>query len=544
MATIPLSGGQASSLETTSAKPSREIVLEATANELVVAVVGHVGSGTSEIAEALRDLLEQEDLPGGSYQSVILKARKEIEDWATAVGEALPTSDRNDVGTTKDLQDLGDKMRAASNDASAVARALVRRVRSTRAEWLGSELVEGVAIAPDGKRRAYILDAIRNPAEVDLLRHVYQDAFVLIGVVCDERVRLQRIMKKYKNAGNADGEDLMRRDAKASSKFGKFGQRVTDAFHLSDFFIDNTSDRTIEGGTPNPEWNVSDHLSRLVKVVSHSEIVRPSTEETAMHHAYGAALRSACLSRQVGAALVDKTGNVVSTGTNEVPRAGGGVYGETFDTDHTDHVDDHRCAYRRLNGSDAFCSSTREQNALIERFIGEIPELKAAEGIRKQNLIQELRSSGVGDLLEFSRAVHAEMDALLSAGREGITTVGCRLFVTTYPCHYCARHIVSAGIDEVQFIEPYPKSRALDLHADSIQVSVQGWRPPSRDGKRVLFRPFVGVAPRMYRRAFMKDRELKDPIHGHIQQGAPDWGTPWHLRAVSYSDLEAKLAAS
>ena len=541
MATIPLPETKPNHISTLAPKPSREIVLEAAANEIIVAVVGHVGSGTSEIAEALHHLLGQEDLPGGKYDSVILKARREIEEWANAVGEDLPTSERNDVETTKCLQDLGDKMRSSSNDASAVARALVKRVRSTRAEKIGSELVDGVAVAPDGKRRAYILDAIRNPAEVDLFRHVYQDAFVLIGVVCDEKVRLKRIMDKYKNAGRADGEELMKRDAKASSKFG---QRVTDAFHLSDFFIDNTSARTLDGGAANPDWNVSDHLSRLVKIVSHSEIVRPSTEETAMHHAYGAALRSACLSRQVGAALVDKTGNVVSTGTNEVPRAGGGVYGETFDTDHTDHVDDHRCAYRQLNGAGPFCSSTIEQNSLIKRLIEEIPELNAADQMRKQLLINELRSSGVGDLLEFSRAVHAEMDALLSAGREGISTVGSRLFVTTYPCHYCARHIVSAGVDEVQFIEPYPKSRAIDLHADSIQVSVQNWLPPSRDGKRVLFRPFVGVAPRMYRRAFMKDRELKHPIHGHIQQGEPDWGTPWHLRAVSYSDLEAKLAGA
>ena len=504
-------------------------------------MVGHVGSGTSEIAEALQHLLGQDDLPGGSYEAVILKARKEIEEWATTVGETLPTSERNDLETTKGLQDLGDKMRLGSNDASAVARALVKRVRSTRAEKIGRELVQGVAVAPDGKRRAYILDAIRNPAEVDLLRHVYQDAFVLIGVVCDEKVRLKRIMDKYKNAGRADGEELMKRDAKASSKFG---QRVTDAFHLSDFFIDNTPDRTLDGGASNPDWNVSDYLSRLVKIVSHSEIVRPSTEETAMHHAYGAALQSACLSRQVGAALVDKTGNVVSTGTNEVPRAGGGVYGETFDTDHTDHVDDHRCAYRQLNGAAPFCSSTTEQNSLVKRLIEEIPELSAVDPIRKQVLISEIRSSGVGDLLEFSRAVHAEMDALLSAGREGISTVGSRLFVTTYPCHYCARHIVSAGVDEVQFIEPYPKSRATDLHADSIQAGVQNWIPPSREGKRVLFRPFVGVAPRMYRRAFMKDRELKHPMHGHLQQGDPDWGTPWHLRAVSYSDLEAKLAGA
>ena len=541
MATTSTSAIGAAQQTTISAKPSREIVLEATANELIVAVVGHVGSGTSEIAEALHNLLEEADLPGGPYEAEVLKARNEIEKWATEAEEALPTSDRNDLETTKSLQDLGDKMRVASIDASAVARALVKRIRSTRAEKIGSVLQAGVPIAPDGKRRAYILDAIRNPAEVDLLRHVYQDAFVLIGVVCDEKVRLQRIMEKYKNAGRTDGEDLMKRDAKAASRFG---QRVTDAFHLSDFFIDNTPDRTTDAGAANPDWNVNDHLSRLVKIVSHSEIVRPSTEETAMHHAYGAGLRSACLSRQVGAALVDSTGNVVATGTNEVPRAGGGVYGETFDTDHTDHVDDHRCAYRNLNGSGPFCSSTREQNSLIERFIEEIPELKATDGIRKQKLLLELRSSGVGDLLEFSRAVHAEMDALLSAGREGITTIGCRLFVTTYPCHYCARHIVSAGVDEVQFIEPYPKSRAIDLHADSIQVSVKDWSPPSRSGKRVLFRPFVGVAPRMYRRAFMKDRDLKNPMFGQLQQGEPDWGTPWHLRAVSYSDLEAKLAES
>lgn len=220
MATTSTSAIGAAQHATVSAKPSREIVLEAAANELIVAVVGHVGSGTSEIAEALHNLLEEADQPGGPYEAEVLKARNEIEQWATDAGEALPKSDRNDLETTKSLQDLGDKMRVASNDASAVARALVKRIRFTRAEKIGSELQAGVAIAPDGKRRAYILDAIRNPAEVDLLRHVYQDAFVLIGVVCDEKVRLQRIMEKYKNAGRTDGEDLMKRDAKATSRFG------------------------------------------------------------------------------------------------------------------------------------------------------------------------------------------------------------------------------------------------------------------------------------------------------------------------------------
>lgn len=520
-------------------RASRDVVLENAANEIVVAVVGHVGSGTSEVAQALKDLLENTSLPGGAYQAEVLKARQEIEEWAKESGQALPQSGPDDLSTTERLQDLGDFMRETSKDGSAVARALVRRIRATRAQKIGTALEKDVPVKPDGKRRAYILDAIRNPAEVHLLRHVYQDAFCLIGVVCEEGVRLQRLTAKYKNAGKADAEIFMKRDAKASSKLG---QRVSDAFHLADFFIDNTPARTLEDGSSNSEWDVSDHLSRLVKIINHSEVVRPSTEETAMHHAYSASLRSACLSRQVGAALLDSKGNVVATGSNEVPRAGGGVYGEAFDTDHNDHTDDHRCAYRKLGGHSPFCSSTKEQSILVEKLIAEIPELNELNPIRKKTLVQEIRQGGVGDLIEFSRAVHAEMDALMSAAREGITTIGTRLFVTTFPCHYCARHIVSAGVDEVQFIEPYPKSKATDLHADSIQLRATDWIPPSRGGKRVLFRPFVGVAPRMYRRAFVKDRELKDPVLGNFVMGQPDWGDAWLLRAASYSELETKLA--
>jgi deoxycytidylate deaminase len=111
----------------------------------------------------------------------------------------------------------------------------------------------------------------------------------------------------------------------------------------------------------------NEYLSRLVKIVSHSEIVRPSTEETAMHHAYGAACAVHAF-LGVGAALVDKTGNVVATGTNEVPRAGGGVYGENFDTDHNGHTHDHRCAYRRLNGADPFAVALRNRTLYREVY--------------------------------------------------------------------------------------------------------------------------------------------------------------------------------
>jgi deoxycytidylate deaminase len=287
---------------------------------------------------------------------------------------------------------------------------------------------------------------------------------------------------------------------------------------------------------PNPLWEVNDQLARLVDLLTAGKVIRPTASEFGMFHAYGAKMRSACLSRQVGAALLDKKGNLLSTGTNEVPRAGGGVYGGGFE-DHSDQdiPQDDRCVV-----TNKYCSSNRSQEIIIKEIIETIPELKAVSD--KPALIKSLKRTPIGRLLEFSRAVHAEMDALLSAARTGSTTIGTRLFVTTFPCHYCARHVVSAGVDEVQFIEPYPKSRALKLHGDAITTTVAEWVAPSGQSnktpgapRKVLFRPFTGVAPRLYRRVFMKDRNLKDDA-GNFQVGEAAWARG--LLRLSYQDIE------
>lgn len=517
-------------------KPAKAVLLDCTTNEVVFAVVGYVGSGTSEIASALKGLLEQEKLEGGKFDVEILKAREVISDWGMRNGHQPPTTPPNDLRTTSAFQDLGDKMRSGG-DHAIVARELVQKIRLTRAGRLGIANPGNEAVQPDGARRAYILDSIRHPAEVELLRHVYQDSFVLVGIVCDTKMRLQRVTKKYSNAGQADAEKFMARDARAKEKFG---QRVSDAFHMADFFVDNTVDRFIEGGEPNEDWDINEKLSRLIKIMTASEVVRPEMSETAMHEAYGAALRSACLSRQVGAALLDQKGVVISTGTNEVPRSGGGVYGVSFsdDDDEEDHDHDHRCAYRKIG---RFCSNTKEQNTIIDELISDIPELRTLGSTRKSALKDELRDGRIGDLLEFSRAVHAEMDAIIAAARKGSSTIGAKLFVTTFPCHYCARGIVAAGIDEVQYVEPYPKSHALAQHADSITVDAKD-RKLVKGRRKVLFRPFSGVAPRLYRRAFLKDRDLKNSKTGEFKIGVPEWGTPWQIHRASYVELEAALA--
>ncbi|MBX9826696.1 MAG: deoxycytidylate deaminase [Xanthobacteraceae bacterium] len=397
--------------------PSKAVVRDHASNEFVFAVVGHVGSGTTKVATSLRDLL----LTGPAaetFDTEIIKARELIEAWAQENGHPPPAQEPGSLKTTVDYQNLGDAMRKEGDHAS-VARRAIQRIRQLRAKKQGVEDLGDQPIVPDGTRRAYIIDSIRHPAEVELLRRLYRDAFVLIGVVCDAKVRLERLhSEKYKAAGKDDIEKFMDRDSLASETYG---QRVSDAFHMADYFVDNTAPQYLEDGSPNiKDWDINDNLSRLMKIITHSELVRPSMAETAMHEAYGASLRSACLSRQVGAALIGADGNVIGTGANEVPKAGGGVYGEALGR----REEDYRCAFR---ASGKYCSNTVEQNKIIDELFESVPELKNLDAITKNSRKLEMRQSRVGDLIEFSRAVHAEMDALFSAARKGASTVGTRL---------------------------------------------------------------------------------------------------------------------
>ncbi|MDE0349799.1 MAG: anti-phage dCTP deaminase [Gammaproteobacteria bacterium] len=502
------------------------------AHELVFAVVGPVGSGTSQIASDLNELLE----PRG-FKSNILKAREVIE--AEARPQFPPRATPFQIAHA--LQDAGDQLRKSSNDNAVVAVGLVELIRKKRAEIQGDKIEPSVAVEPDGSRHAYILDSIRHPEEVELLRRVYQDAFCLIGVFCEESERLQRLTEKFsQGAGKDDILSFMGRDENAPETYG---QQVSDAFHLSDYFVDNTVRRIQPAAgrrENNPDWDVPDQLGRLVEILTRGEIVRPSPNEMGMFHAYGARMRSSCLSRQVGAALLDRSGTLIATGTNEVPRAGGGLCGSNSSAHHST---DFRC-----HAHNGFCTNTMEQNRIREELIESVrstlkpndEELTALEG--------QIGRSPIGQLLEFSRSVHAEMDALLSAGRNGIPTVATKLFVTTFPCHNCARHIVAAGVEEVQYIEPYLKSKAIPLHGDAIVTDRRQWISPFADNQgagdpNVLFRPFIGVAPRLYRRAFLERKPLKDPQTGYmVDRGGRDEKYPrTEILKVSYPQVEAYL---
>lgn len=70
----------------------------------------------------------------------------------------------------------------------------------------------------------------------------------------------------------------------------------------------------------------------------------------------------------------------------------------------------------------------------------------------------------VGHLMEDGhcvRTVHAEQNAIASAARAGIMTVGTCLYTTMAPCRSCAMLLLTAGIDRVVAGYSYQNSAGL-----------------------------------------------------------------------------------
>ncbi len=260
-----------------------------------------------------------------------------------------------------------------------------------------------------------------------------------------------------------------------------------------------------------------------------------------MFMAYASAARSAQLGRQVGAAIATPEGDVIAVGMNEVPSPRGGLYWEGDEDDSRDHkktVDSNfqhrnqivKSIIKRLNGklltARRLSAVLREILKIMEPNLGEsglnkrsreILQSLPDKGATSSEISTSVHDSDLKEITEYGRAVHGEMDALLCCARLGISVRGKHLFVTTFPCHNCTRHIVAAGIRKVYYIEPYPKSKALDLHSDAICFDE---KEAAKFGK-VPFLPFVGVGPRRYLDLFSLELSSGRRVERKNKRGEP-----------------------
>lgn len=67
--------------------------------------------------------------------------------------------------------------------------------------------------------------------------------------------------------------------------------------------------------------------------------------------------------------------------------------------------------------------------------------------------------------------IHAEMNALMFAAKNGIPVNGCTLYVTHQPCDDCMKNISQSGIVRVVYLNKYNKTSEDSLTRDGVIVS-------------------------------------------------------------------------
>lgn len=54
-----------------------------------------------------------------------------------------------------------------------------------------------------------------------------------------------------------------------------------------------------------------------------------------------------------------------------------------------------------------------------------------------------------------AEVIHAELNCLLKAAREGVSTIGSTVYTTLAPCLHCSAMLASAGVTRVLYSEDY-----------------------------------------------------------------------------------------
>ncbi|RAW96416.1 cytidine deaminase [Photorhabdus sp. S8-52] len=469
-------------------------------SEIVIGLVGAVGTDLDIIKDSITQKLN-----AFRYDVQEIRISSEI------------ISVLRDIPSTKDnyeriscLMSEGNYLREISQDNSILALAAVAEINKRR------EKKRFLSIP--SIRRAYIIHSLKHPDEVNALREIYANGFFLIGVYTSEFQRLRNLTVD-KCIDEVKARELINRD---SDEGNKWGQHTRDTYELSDFFVSYDGNKN---RTDNNIW-------RILDLIFGNPYVTPTFDEYAMFMAFSASLRSGDLSRQVGAVLT-KDKSIISTGANDVPRFGGGLYWPDYVGDIIEDAENGR-DYKI--GED---SNAKQKRLIIEDILKDIVDEK--KEVFKEYLLQ----SKIKDITEYGRVVHAEMEAILACARSNISTHNGILYCTTFPCHNCAKHIVASGIRRVVYIEPYPKSKAFDFHVDSISTP----EDESSDNK-VIFEPFVGVGPRCFFNLFSTNLGIGYKIKRKNKDGKvikwyrKDGRLRMKMLSLSYIEKETESAAN
>ncbi len=274
--------------------------------ELFLGLAAAVGTNLQTVVTKIIQALQS--VRYGCHEIKLANLIRELPDYRAALIDE--PADKHIDSHMKQGNEL--RKNAGRNDALAVlAIGEIKRIRQESG-------------ATDGKapgRHAYIFRSLKHPEEVATLRRIYGGAFYLVAAYSPHDQRRDNLAPRIARSKNeaqttnffSEAEGLILRDQQELDL--PYGQNLRDTYHRADVFLDTTDENTLAAS-----------VSRFIELVFGNTFHTPSRSEYAMFHAKAAALRSSELGRQVGAAISRENGDIIAVGTNEVPRAGGGLY--------------------------------------------------------------------------------------------------------------------------------------------------------------------------------------------------------------------------
>ncbi|UYO43173.1 hypothetical protein KQX63_17535 [Rhodopseudomonas palustris] len=291
-------------------------------------------------------------------------------------------------------------------------------------------------------RRRFVIDAFRNPFEVEYFKRRYAEFYLICLYRSPEnrgqslamrmpRGEVEKIWEKESGRHPADG--------RSETDFPKnreniawwiTGQDIPACAQKADVFI---SPRT---GEP---VHLKYQIARLLALIHKPGSLTPSRDEHAMQIAATARRMSGCLSRQVGAAVVNPLGYVLGIGWNDPPD--GQIpcslrsCEDLLEVSETDNRD-----YSRYEKAERFRNHIELKNG------GATPFCFRSE---LALILKERRA-------EYTRALHAEENAFLQTAKMGgVSLVGSTLYTTASTCTLCAKKAYHLRIDRIVFIDQY-----------------------------------------------------------------------------------------
>jgi deoxycytidylate deaminase len=359
------------------------------------------------------------------------------------------------------------------------------------------------------KKIAYIIDQLKHPSEYRVLSHTYGLSYIQISVFSNQKTRDNRLKNDFKNDNEAkhlestklniskyfnkiyfsnkvnkefngkklikdyireilpDGtHNLINKDMYDTDKenFGdKTGQNVSGIFHLSHYFFNLDCGESI----------INSEINKFIKLLFGKFTDYPTQHEFGMALAYHASYRSTFPnSRHVGACIISPFGEVISVSSIRAPTS----------SSNTTLEDENNISEGYYIYKDKIKKYSDSLDALINTKKKNKNRNIDLEGIQKL----------INESIEFHPCTHAEMSALADTAKIGVSVRGATMYTTTFPCHICAKDIITFGIKKVIYLEQYPKSKNSDLYPEIISFDDEG----SKD--KIPFVIYSGIGPKRY----------------------------------------------